>query len=299
MFKNKKGFSDGVVMIIIGGILGSLFILGVFVWKEVELFNTLNQAKQINYNFRDNFDDKHKCSTAIDCVISGRDPEGFETCVNKEWNEAWNTNPKSKEYIWECISTEGLECGCISNKCERIDSKNSCGEVLTDIDIGDWLTYTNKELGFSIKYPKHYLLVTDDYGISLETIYEKPLNSEEMFMGGGASIKISFATDENSSGPYFTDSFIEENSSLQGFDYYTWVKNNFSEDMLEILAFYNKEIVTIDGNKFTAFDVASGMNMVREYFLFKDDILIHRSDNRLGASEQELNERIIATFKFI
>lgn len=47
MFKNKKGFSDVIAMTIIGGILGSLFILGVFVWKEIEIVNTLNQVKQV------------------------------------------------------------------------------------------------------------------------------------------------------------------------------------------------------------------------------------------------------------
>ncbi|MFA6307307.1 MAG: hypothetical protein WCS88_03715 [Patescibacteria group bacterium] len=47
LFKNKKGFNDIIVVTIIGGVLGSLFILGIFVWKEMEIFNTLNQVKQL------------------------------------------------------------------------------------------------------------------------------------------------------------------------------------------------------------------------------------------------------------
>lgn len=47
MFKNIQGFSDVIVMTIIGGILGSLFILGVFVWKEVEIANTTNNIRQL------------------------------------------------------------------------------------------------------------------------------------------------------------------------------------------------------------------------------------------------------------
>jgi|GEM_PF-5027470 len=47
MFKNNQGFTDVIVMTIIGGIIGSLFIVGVFVWKEIELNNTLVQIKQV------------------------------------------------------------------------------------------------------------------------------------------------------------------------------------------------------------------------------------------------------------
>lgn len=47
MLKNKNGFSDVIVTTIIGGLLGSLFITGVFVWKEIEIFNTTNNTKRI------------------------------------------------------------------------------------------------------------------------------------------------------------------------------------------------------------------------------------------------------------
>jgi len=42
LFKNQAGFNDVVTMTIIGGILGSLFITGVFVWQEI------NKQKEIN-----------------------------------------------------------------------------------------------------------------------------------------------------------------------------------------------------------------------------------------------------------
>ncbi len=42
LFKNQKGFNDVVVMTIIGGIIGSLFIAGVFVYAEIEQARLLN-----------------------------------------------------------------------------------------------------------------------------------------------------------------------------------------------------------------------------------------------------------------
>ncbi|MBU1202761.1 hypothetical protein KKH39_01830 [Patescibacteria group bacterium] len=42
LFKNQKGFNDVVTITILGGIIGALFILGVFVWKEIDKQNTLN-----------------------------------------------------------------------------------------------------------------------------------------------------------------------------------------------------------------------------------------------------------------
>jgi Ca-activated chloride channel homolog len=40
LFKNQAGFNDVITIAIIGGILGSLCILGIFVWKEIETSNT-------------------------------------------------------------------------------------------------------------------------------------------------------------------------------------------------------------------------------------------------------------------
>ncbi|PLX24601.1 hypothetical protein C0580_04870 [Candidatus Parcubacteria bacterium] len=35
LFKNQKGFNDTIIMTIVGGIIGALFITGVFVWQEI------------------------------------------------------------------------------------------------------------------------------------------------------------------------------------------------------------------------------------------------------------------------
>ncbi len=77
---------------------------------------------------------KHYCETKSDCVVSGRDPAGYGTCLNKTWNEEWDKNPKS--VTWECIAPHELtengewvsthKCGCINNKCERTDSNQDC-----------------------------------------------------------------------------------------------------------------------------------------------------------------------------
>ncbi|MFA6466998.1 MAG: hypothetical protein WCV71_04005 [Patescibacteria group bacterium] len=42
MFKNQKGFNDTVVVAILGGIIGSIFIMSVFVWQEVKKTNDMS-----------------------------------------------------------------------------------------------------------------------------------------------------------------------------------------------------------------------------------------------------------------
>ncbi len=42
VFKNQKGFSDVIVAIFITAIIGSIFIVGVFVWQEIDKQNTIN-----------------------------------------------------------------------------------------------------------------------------------------------------------------------------------------------------------------------------------------------------------------
>ena len=69
---------------------------------------------------------KHYCDTDSDCVLSGRDPDGFGTCVNKNWNEEWRKNPESKNFVWECLYTGEEKCSCINNKCQRTDSEPGC-----------------------------------------------------------------------------------------------------------------------------------------------------------------------------
>jgi hypothetical protein len=69
---------------------------------------------------------KHYCETDSDCVLSWKDPDGFHTCVNRNWNEEWEKNPESKEFAWACLGTGEEKCGCINNKCQRTDSGSGC-----------------------------------------------------------------------------------------------------------------------------------------------------------------------------
>jgi len=69
---------------------------------------------------------KYYCETKSDCVLSGRDPDGFGTCVNKNWNEDWMGNPESSNFVWKCEYTGKEKCDCINNKCQRTDSEPGC-----------------------------------------------------------------------------------------------------------------------------------------------------------------------------
>lgn len=42
LFKNQKGFSDVITMTILSGVIGAIFIGGVFVWKEIDKSNSIN-----------------------------------------------------------------------------------------------------------------------------------------------------------------------------------------------------------------------------------------------------------------
>jgi hypothetical protein len=72
-------------------------------------------------------DEKHYCNMTSDCILSGSgDPEGFNTCINKDWAKEEANDPKSEKVLWECISNGKEKCGCIDNKCQRTDSEPSC-----------------------------------------------------------------------------------------------------------------------------------------------------------------------------
>jgi|GEM_PF-5592039 len=94
MFKNKQGFSDLIVMTIIGGILGSLFILGVFVWKEVELFKTVNYVTLNPTKISDSGKD----------LDNKEEDNGWLTYNNKEhgisfqYPSSWSLIEKEEEY---------------------------------------------------------------------------------------------------------------------------------------------------------------------------------------------------------
>jgi len=76
-------------------------------------------------------DEKHYCATVSDCVLSGSDPDGYATCVNKQWNEEWEKSPDSNKSRWECLLTGEERCGCVNNICKRTDNEKGCGEGQT------------------------------------------------------------------------------------------------------------------------------------------------------------------------
>ena len=51
LFKNQAGFNDVITMTIIGGILGALFITGVFVWQESNKTKEFNRIVKIFKNY--------------------------------------------------------------------------------------------------------------------------------------------------------------------------------------------------------------------------------------------------------
>jgi len=97
-------------IIFISIILAIVVIGGLWIWKSEKIIRSI----------------KYYCEADSDCVISGSDPEGFGTCVNKNWNKYWEINPKSIWYTWGCILTGEEKCSCINNKCQRTDSESGC-----------------------------------------------------------------------------------------------------------------------------------------------------------------------------
>lgn len=109
-----------VVITLLALILYSLLLTKSII-KEKERFN-LNSANGLTLNQID----KHFCQTEEDCVLTGADPDGFATCTNKEWYEKWVSHPLAKSHVWNCILSEEEKCGCVNNKCQRIDSSKNC-----------------------------------------------------------------------------------------------------------------------------------------------------------------------------
>lgn len=97
---NQKGFNDVVVMTIIAGIIGALFITGVFVWQEIERGNALY-------------------------VIKGKISKIIE--VREE--------PKERNIVVEdaCDSLTQEEC-YESNECKGIFGSSFCNDHLCTMD---------------------------------------------------------------------------------------------------------------------------------------------------------------------
>jgi len=159
-FKIKILIILGILMALIGGAL---------VW---DYFKSVSSPKS-----------KYYCQTDFDCVLSGSDPEGFGICVNKEWYEEWKKNPESKKYRWECEYTGKEKCGCINNRCQRIDSGIGRGVKENQvINTSNWKTYRNEKYGFEIDYPNDWKTVR--YEDDRFVIYKKSLENRRNFAIG-------------------------------------------------------------------------------------------------------------------
>lgn len=77
LFKNQKGFNDVITMTIIGGIVGALFIGGVFVWQE---YNYQKNGARLVSTFLEN---NSKSSDKKLCVIAEGCDEGEELPVEE------------------------------------------------------------------------------------------------------------------------------------------------------------------------------------------------------------------------
>ena len=82
------------------------------------------------------------CVTDSDCVLSGNHPRSAAVCVNKNWQEEWDNNPYSENYLRDCIigtACSGSEfvaggmkrpennCQCVNNHCQPADLTNYPG----------------------------------------------------------------------------------------------------------------------------------------------------------------------------
>lgn len=136
LFKNQRGTSDIVVVSIILGMIGALFITGVFVWQQIEKEESNRDELQyyknqlIEYKLKEGEDIKdmvsddnlYYCNIAEDCVPA-------ECCHP--------TTVVNKNYAPDCaaapcdFSCQGpLDCGvgkpdCQNNRCIILPVKNN------------------------------------------------------------------------------------------------------------------------------------------------------------------------------
>jgi len=78
LIKNQRGYTEIVSLSIILGIIGSIFITGVFIWQEInsakkiaeiskylEQDNDIKEPAQLN-----NMEDKYYCEEDADCIAA-------------------------------------------------------------------------------------------------------------------------------------------------------------------------------------------------------------------------------------
>lgn len=127
LLKNQKGFNDTIVVIILAGILGSLFITGVFIWQEIKRYKepvviVVEKIIKVD-NSGNETEERQELSKDVltgqnylDCEISGGDWIKGDICgvsytceakYNQSKNPVWGSCPLSSEDTW----VNYCECG--------------------------------------------------------------------------------------------------------------------------------------------------------------------------------------------
>ncbi|MBU1203402.1 hypothetical protein KKH39_05160 [Patescibacteria group bacterium] len=145
-------------------------------------------------------------------------------------------------------------------------------------DMSGWQTYSDEKYGFSIKYPNIYTMENSDRAIVLTRKYPA---TENNMLGGRQEVQVRV---------------LDGNDDLESYNkLYNWVKGGFVGDD----AYYNRQDVNINNNNFVSFDVASGMDTVKEYFLVKDGLVYMIYDSMLGVYDHSMNDNIVYSFNFL
>jgi len=91
---------------------------------------------------------ENACNKDDDCVLSENHPSSTGVCVNQAWQDEWNKNPISKNFITNCIIgpvCSGREfvaggmkmpksCQCVNNRCATADLSNYPGCQMVGCD---------------------------------------------------------------------------------------------------------------------------------------------------------------------
>ncbi|PLX24504.1 hypothetical protein C0580_04990 [Candidatus Parcubacteria bacterium] len=87
LFKNQFGFNDTILVVIVGGIIGALFITGVFIWKEVEIYNSIGSLGTVKVKEDDDaYYDASEVSIE-DWLTYTHPVLGLEFKYKEEWGE--------------------------------------------------------------------------------------------------------------------------------------------------------------------------------------------------------------------